>query len=416
MKRFLVALLAVVLAVSLVACGGSNQSQQGNEGSQEGGQETQPTEKQSVEITVWSHLTDQEIEEVQKVADKWSAETGNKAKILADTSDFQAFATAANSGKGPDIMFGLPHDNLGTFYKAGLLDPIPDDLINDSDYVPLSIQAVSFDGKKYAVPLAMESYALFYNTDMIKDPPKTWDEFINAAQQYGFMYDINNFYYSYAFVSGYGGYVFKNNNGAYDINDIGLNNDGAKKGFATISDLVNKYKFMPADIKGDIAKGNFQNKKIGMYISGPWDVPSFEDAGVNFAVTSLPKLENGNDMKPFVGVQAAFVNANSKNKDVAWDLMKYLIKNTPIPLFEIGNRIPVVNSVLNSDEVQSNEIMKGFADSASKGEPMPNIPEVQAMWTPANNNLTLLTSGKLAPDKVADQIVAQMKEGIATMQ
>lgn len=412
MKKFLAVILIAILAVSMAACGGSSQPQQNNESSQN----TQPEKKGGVEITVWSHFGDKEIVPVQEAANKWAAETGNKVKVLTDNSDFQAFATAANSGKGPDIMFGLPHDNLGTFYKAGLLEPVPDDLINDSDYEPLSIQAVSFDGKKYAVPLAMESYALFYNTDMIKEAPKTWDEFISDAQQYGFMYDINNFYYSYAFVGGNGGYVFKNNGGTLDVNDIGLNNEGAKKGFATISDMVNKYKFMPADIKGDIAKGNFQSKKIGMYISGPWDVQSFKDAGINFAVAPLPKLENGNDMKPFMGVQAAFVNANSKNKDAAWDLMKYLIKNTPIPLFEVGNRIPVINSVLNSDEVQSNEIMKGFADSASKGDPMPNIPEVQAMWTPANNNLTLITSGKLAPDKAADQIVAQMKEGIATMQ
>jgi carbohydrate ABC transporter substrate-binding protein, CUT1 family (TC 3.A.1.1.-) len=413
MKRFLAVLLIAVLAVSMAACGGSSQSQQNS------GQDNQSTTvegNKGVELTVWSHLTETEVKKVQEVADKWASETGNKVKVLTDNSDFQAFATAANSGKGPDIMFGLPHDNLGTFYKAGLLEPVPDGVINDSDYVPLAIDAVSYDGKKYAIPLSMESYALFYNTDMIKEAPKTWDEFVNVAQKYGFMYDINNFYFSYAFISGNGGYVFKNNGGSYDVNDIGLNNEGAKKGFAAIYDMVNRYKFMPADIKGDIAKGNFQSKKIGMYISGPWDVQSFKDAGVNFAVTPLPKLENGSDMKPFVGVQAAFVNANSKNKDAAWELMKYLAENTPIPLFETGNRIPVINSVLNSSEVQSNEILKGFADSASKGEPMPNVPEVQAMWTPANNNLTLITSGKLAPDKAADQIVAQMKEGIATMQ
>ena len=410
--------MVAVLAISMIACSsGSDSSSQNNQtNDQESDNNAANGTKKGVEITVWSHLTDAEIAKTQEIANKWATQTGNTVKVLADNSDFQAFATAANSGKGPDIMFGLPHDNLGTFYKAGLLDPVPDAVMNDSDYVPLSITAVSFDGKKYAVPLAMESYALFYNKDKIATPPQTWDEFINAAKQYGFMYDINNFYYSYAIISGYGGYVFKNNNGTYDINDIGLNNEGAKKGFETIYKFVSEYKFMPADIKGDIAKGNFQSKKIGLYISGPWDVQSFKDAGVNFGVAPLPKLDNGSDMKPFVGVQAAFVNANSKNKDVAWDLVKYLAQNTPLPLFETGNRIPVINSVLNSSEVQSNEIMKGFADSAAKGEPMPNIPEVQAMWTPVNNNLTLITSGKLSPDKAADQIVQQIKEGIATMQ
>lgn len=405
-------MMVLLLSAALTGCGGSktNESKTSDNNTAQTQQKKEP-----VELTVWSHLTDPEIAKVQEIANKWAEETGNKVKVLADQSDFQAFSTAAQSGKGPDIMFGLPHDNLGTFQKAGLLAEVPDGVINKDDYVPMSIDAVSYDGKMYAIPISMETYALFYNTDKVQTPPATLDDLIKLGQQVGFQYDINNFYFSFAFIAANGGYVFKNNGGALDPNDIGLNNDGAKKGLALLKDFVKKYNFMPADINGDMAKGNFQSGKIGLYISGPWDVDGFKKANVKFKVAPLPTVD-GKPMPSFAGVQAAFVSANSKHQQEAWDLLKYLAQNTALPLFETGNRIPVLNSVLNNDEVKNNEILNAFAEQAKNAIPMPNIPAMAAVWTPAGNALQLVTSGKVAPDKAADDMVNQIKQGIAAQQ
>lgn len=410
MKTFaLIVMLVLVISTLLVGCGGG---QNNNTSSNSG---TKEQKKESVSLTVWSHLTDPEVAKVQEIANKWASETGNKVKVLADQSDLQAYSTAAQSGKGPDIMFGLPNDNLGTFQKAGLLAEVPDGIINKADYVPMSIDAVSFNGKLYAVPLAMETYALFYNTDKVPTPPATIQDLIDVGKKVGFQYDINNFYYSYAFIAANGGYVFKQTGGKLDPKDIGLNNDGAKKGMAMIKDFVITDKFMPADIKGDMAKGNFQSGKIGLYISGPWDVDGFKKANVHFKVTQMPTLD-GKQIPTFAGVQTAFVSSSSKHQSEAWQLMKYLAANTALPLFETGNRIPVLNSALGNDEVKNNETMNAFAQQAKNAQPMPNIPEVQAVWTPAGNALQLVTSGKASPDKAADDMVNQIKQGIATQQ
>lgn len=366
-------------------------------------------------LVVWSHLTDAEVKEVDKVAQEWAKETGNTVKVQADKSDFTTYLQAANSSKAPDIMFGIPHDNLGSFQKAGLLAEVPDGTIDKSDYVPMSLNAVSYDGKMFGIPLSMETYALFYNTDMLKTAPATMDELIQDAQKVGFNVSLNEAYYSYAFIAANGGYVFKENNGALDKNDIGLGNDGAIKGYQMLQDFVKKYKFMPATIKGDDCKANFQKKKVGLYISGPWDVQGFKDAGVNFAIAPLPTT-NGQPTPSFVGIQAAFVNSKSKNQDAAWDLMKYLVKNTPEPLLSVGNRIPVLNSELSKSDVQSNANMTAFANQAKNGTPMPNIPEMNAVWTPWNSNLTLLSSGKSTPQQVAKNMVDQIKQGIAQSQ
>jgi len=368
------------------------------------------------ELVVWSHLTETEVKALQPIANEWAKKNDYTVKVLTDQSDFQAFSTAAMSGRGPDIMFGLPHDNLGVFWKAKLLEQIPANLINKSDYVAMSLDAVSFDGKLYAIPIAMETYALFYNTSKVKTAPTKMSQFLSVAKKYGFMYDVNNFYFSFAFIAQQGGYVFKNKGGALGPNDIGLANPGAIKGLALLRDFVQSYKFMPKDIKGDIAKGNFQSGKIAFYISGPWDVQGFQDAKVPFAVAPLPKTDDGKPTPSFVGVQAAFVSAKSKNKDAAFKLLQYLAQNSAIKLFEVGHRIPVLNSALNNSKVKADKIMAAFAEQAKNGIPMPNIPEMGAVWTPAGNTLSLITTGKVTPQKGAEDMVKQIKQGIAQQQ
>lgn len=400
--------IAVLIGSLFVGCGKKAQ--------ESANQQNQNQEKKTPKnIIVWSHLTDKEVAEVDKIAQEWAKKTGNTVKVQADKGDFQAYLQAANSSKAPDIMFGIAHDNLGTFQKAQLLAEVPSDVVDRSKYVPMALDAVSYDGKLFGIPLAMETYALFYNTDKLQTPPATMEDLIAAGQKNGFQYDINNFYFTYAFIAANGGYVFKNNGGALDPNDIGLGNEGAVKGYQMLADFVQKYKFMPATLKGDDAKAAFQKGKTALYISGPWDVQGFKDAGVKFAVAPLPKT-NGQPTPSFVGIQAAFVNANSKNQAEAWDLMKYLVENTPMPLLKTGNRIPVLNSELEKDEVKNDSIISAFAEQAKYGTPMPNIPEMAAVWKPAGDNLTLLTAGKSKPDAVAKNIVDQVKQGITQQQ
>jgi arabinogalactan oligomer/maltooligosaccharide transport system substrate-binding protein len=383
---------ALLLTTSLAGCSSSKSAENGPKN-----------------IVIWSHLTQPEVTELNKVAQQWAKKTGNTVKVELDKSSDQTFLQAARSSKGPDIVYGLPHDNLGTFEKAKLLEPVPSGVINPSDYVETSIKAVSFGGKMYAVPMSIETYGLFYNTDKVTTVPTTLDDLIDQAQKVGFQYDINNFYYSYAFLAGDGGYVFEDKgNGNLDPNNVGLGNDGSVKGLQTIQDFVTKYKFMTPDINGDKASAAFKAGKIGFYISGPWDVAGFTTAGVKFAVAPLPGLPS------FVGVQASFVNANSKNKTEDWDLMKYIQENN-LSIIKAGSRIPALNSQLSQPEFKNDKITEAFVEQVKNGQPMPNIAEMSAVWTPAGNNLTLLTAGKLTPEATAKTIHDQVVQGISIM-
>ncbi|KUO96097.1 maltose ABC transporter substrate-binding protein [Ferroacidibacillus organovorans] len=366
-------------------------------------------------ITVFSHLTPQELSVMQKLANAWGKQTGNTVTVVQDNSSFQNFATASRSGKGPDIELGIPHDNLGTFAIEGVMAPVPAGLINTKDYIKPSIQAGTIGGKLYGIPLSSETYGLFYNKKIIKTPPKTWAQFISEAKAHGFAYDINNFYYSYAFIGGMGGYVFGNNHGVANVGQIGLDNAGAIKGLSIIKSFVSQYHFMPASITGDIAKSLFQNGKSAFYISGPWDVSSLLQAHVKFGIAPLPLLPNGRHPVTFEGFQEMIVNARSHNQALDWNLVKYISQHAAAQELAVGDRIPVLVKDVHSKMVSSNPYAYPFAIAAQYGVPMPNVPQMQAVWTPAGNALSFVTKGQESPAVAAHNMVKQILQGESIM-
>lgn len=416
-KKWLAGTLAVLmLSLALAGCGSSSQSPEPqNQGGTQQGSSTNTTPapaKTPVELTVWSHLTSPEVQEVQKVADEWAAKTGNKVTVLEDQTGFQEYAAAATAGQGPDIMYGLPHDNLGPFWKAGLLEPVPDGVIDESNYEKVTLDAVSYEGKKFAVPISYEAVALFYNKALVSQPPTEWADFLAQAQEKGFMYKIKDFYFTYGFIAGNGGYVFKDKgNGNLDPTDVGFASEGGIAGLQLLSDFVNKYNLMPSDVDDNMAKAEFQAGNIAFYLSGSWDVKGFADAGVDFGIAPMPKMPNGQPFTPFVGVQAAFVNADSKHKAEAWDLIKYLQENVPEKLLAVGNRIPAQKSMASA--LQTNPYLAGFAESAKLGTPMPNIPEMASVWTPAASMIELVVMQQATPEQAAQQAVQAINEAVA---
>ncbi len=48
-----------------------------------------------------------------------------------------------------------------------------------------AVEAASFDGKLYGAPFNSNTQLLFYRTDLVPEPPKTWDEMIDEATELG---------------------------------------------------------------------------------------------------------------------------------------------------------------------------------------------------------------------------------------
>lgn len=393
-KRILYLLLACgILCTTLVGCG---------------------KKEDSKKIVIWSNM-EVESDIIKEYGEKWSAETGYAIEVIHETPDVQQFVQATNSSTGPDAIIGIANDQLANYVTAGLAAEVPTELYVDSEYAEAAIQACYVDGKKYAAPLAVETVALFYNTEKVENAPKTWDELVEiASTQGGIAFDATSIYYNLGFVRAFGSYIFAYENGTYDVSDMGLGNAEAVKAYEYILSLSTEYGFLSASISSDIAKSNFQNKETAFYIGGPWDVEGFTTAGTPFAVAPMPTL-NGNAFVTPVGTQVSFVSAKSKNQEMAWDFIMYLSDNGAMDLYEVGDRIPAKLALQEQDVIQSNEISKAFISQISIGEPMPTVSELGQVWTPYSNNMKAMLNGEIDPTVAATNIEKQILEGIELM-
>lgn len=363
------------------------------------------------EIIIWSHFTDPEITQLRVLADKWSKTSGYKVIIHSDKGDNRAYIEASYRNMEPDIEFGVSHDRMEKLHSENLLAKVPDNLIDKNKYIPSALETVSFGNKMYGIPLSIETYGLYYNKNKVKNLPKTWQELISMGQKQGFQYDINNFYLSFPILDANGAYIFKKEDGKYNVKDIGLNNESAIKGYSMIQDMVQKYKLMPENIDSITARNNFKNGKTSFYISGSWDLQELDESGLNYSVVPFPKY-NGKQMMSFVTAQVAYVSPKSEYQSEDWSLIKYLIDNSSEPLFKITGRIPPFKVDYNIKEVKNDEKAKTFVRQSEYGEILPNVTEIQALQN-TNKIMMDLTSGKITPKECGQKIEKDILDFIA---
>lgn len=140
-----------------------------------------------VTLEFWSVFDDSEI--IQPLIMEYQTLYPNvtinyyKKNIATYESDL---VDALAAGRGPDI-FSIHNTWLPK--HLGKLAPAPESLITPSRFSEIFVDAASQDfiddGQVYALPLSVDSLALFYNKDLlnsagIASAPKTWIEF-NAA-------------------------------------------------------------------------------------------------------------------------------------------------------------------------------------------------------------------------------------------
>jgi arabinogalactan oligomer / maltooligosaccharide transport system substrate-binding protein len=383
---------------------------------------SQATPQKGKTITLWDFFISapKERAALNRVAQQWARKTGNRVVNPGDVQDpANKFRLSARTGRGPDII-QLPHDNLGSLAAPNLLAAQPAGFkVSRNLYDKVGLTAVTYRGRLYGLPLARESYFLFYNRSLVRTAPTTWNGLIATAKRlttgdrYGFLWDTGNFYYAYNWIRGFGGYVFRVTSSGYNPRALGINTAGGIRGLRFIQDLVQTHKLTPASTNTDIMEGSFKNGKVAMIIDGPWAVQGFRTAGVNFGVAALPKLPNGKSSAPFVGVQALFVNRYSKNTRQAWDLVRYLSTHLPMPLYNASGRVPVLKSAANNRRVRSNPVTKAVIQASNAGEPMPNIPAMSVVWEPMGDQLSLLVQGKTTPAAAARAAQERIARAIA---
>ncbi|MBY0148415.1 extracellular solute-binding protein [Neobacillus niacini] len=326
------------------------------------------------------------------------------------------------AGTGPDIVT-LPHDQIGQVVTEGLIAELKLDKEVTKKFSQSSIDAQTYDGKVYGLPKSSETPVLIYNKDLMAEAPKTMDELytfskdFTKGENFGFLALWDNFYFAHGIIGGMGGYVFNNNNGTLDPEDIGLNNKGAVEGTEYIQKWYTEGLFPNGIIGengGSAMDGLFTEGKVAAVMNGPWSFQPYKDAGINIGVAALPTLPNGDHVKTFMGVKGWHVSAYSKNQEWAVKFLEFITNDENAKYrFEQTAEVPTNVALLEDSAFTENEGAKAVAEQSQYALPMPNIPEMGQVWDPMAKSLQTVVTGKTEPKAALDSAVEQIKANIA---
>jgi len=363
-------------AVVLAGCAGGG-----------GGNETEAPESAG-SITVWVDADRAGV--LEDAAKDFTADTGVEVKLVQ--KEFgeirDQFVQQVPTGEGPDIAVGA-HDWLGVLVTNGVVAPVE---LGDkaSDFEQVAIDAWSYEGQTYGVPYAIENIGLLRNTDLVAEAPTSYDDMIAkgtaAGTEYVFLVGLDpeasDPYHLYPFQTSFGAPVFGTDaDGAYDPADLQIGNAGGQE-FATwlASQGATGAGVFNTNITGDLARENFVAGKAPFFLTGPWNVPAAEEAGLNIAVDPIPSA-GGQDAQPFAGVQGFFLSSESENRLAANEFLINYIGSEEVQtaLYEVGGRAPALTAAFEA-AVSSDPITAGFGEVGANAVPMPSIPEMGSVW------------------------------------
>lgn len=384
--------------------------------------------EEGAELILWGN-DEEEGEWLKFVGEKFTEEYGipTTFEAVGHTDAPGKLQTDGPAGLGADVFMGA-HDHVGNMDTAGLIyDNYFVEEYNER-FMEGAMAAVSAmsDGEftTFGFPIAIESMALYYNKDLLDEmgfqPAETMEELIDQSKQfmeknpgsYGFMFEPGNFYQTFAFLGGYGGYIFGENN--TDPSDIGLNNEGAIKSGELMKRIQSE--LLPIkveDITGDVINSYFNEGKLLYNFNGPWALKGYLDYGVNLGVKIMPKLENGKVPTTFSGVKALFVNSYSEYPKAATLFAQFATSDDMLlKRYEMTNQLPPSIALLDQQKIKENEFNYAFLEQAQYAIPMPNIPAMQHVWGGMGVAFTAIWNGEADPKEALDKGVQQIKDAI----
>ena len=341
-------------------------------------------------IVIW---TDQDrAAAVTKVANDWAASSGATIKVVTknfgDIRDNLGTVAAADA---PDVITAA-HDWTGQLAANGLVEPIFLSNATKKNFPAYTLNAFSYGTavkKLYGVPAAVENIGLVVNTKLAKVPTtfsqlekealavkKAKHQTFGIAVQQGTGGDA---YHMYPFFSGLGGYIFGTNKaGNLDPSDIGVASPTLLKN-AGLVDKWNKEGLISSKVDGSAAQNAFLKGQTAFWVTGPWNADTLKKSGLSFKVIQVPAIVKPS--VPFLGVQGFMVTkyatshgVDSAAKDLVTNFMAQASAQTQLAA---ANGRPPANTLAKS----SDPVLAQFSAASKGGVPMPNIPQMNSVWS-----------------------------------
>ncbi len=263
---------------------------------------------------------------------------------------------AMATGRGPDIF--MLHNTWLPKYEDKIV-AAPTDLITfrdvQDDFVDVVIDDFTSDGLITALPLSIDTLALYYNKDIfqtlgIPQPPPTWEKFLEDIEKITQRDERGNIVRAGAALG-----TARNINRSTDILSLLMLQSGVKmvsdsKTEATFDDAVilkgerydageralEFYTDFASPLKSAYTWNNrmhysldaFYEGKVAMMFNYSYHIPTIRAKApyLNFGVASMPQIETATNDVNYANYWGLTVSRNSEESQGAWQFITWLAK------------------------------------------------------------------------------------------
>lgn len=406
MRRGIAATAVVAsLALAATACGGSDD---------DGGKASGP-----VTITWWdtSNATNEAPTYKALVKDFEKANPDIKVKYVNVPFD-QAqnkFDTAAGASGAPDVLRAEVGWTPAFAKKSYLLPLDGTDALAEKDKFQASlVKQAQFDGKTYGVPLVTDTLALVYNKALFKkagitEAPTTWAELKADAAKVKDKTGADGYWGSAA---GYYAQPFLFGEGTDTVDATGkkitIGSAEAKKGLTAWQGLFDGKGLHKADATADAyahIQDAFVTGKVASIIQGPWEITNFYKGSAfkdkaNLGIATVPAGSAGKAGAPTGGHNlSVYAGSDKAHQSASLTFVKWMTSAKTQEQIALKNSTLPTRSDAYTAKVTADPGIAGYQKVLTAAQPRPELPEYSSLWTPMDQELPKIATGKEDLDK-----------------
>lgn len=367
-----------------------------------------------VTIQVWHSYRDRGKKAIEAVADAFNiSQSEIKVQLLA--VPFNALNDSLRAkipvGNGPDV-FMFPHDFVGAWAENNIIIPIESHISPEytKQYFKHTVEAFNYmyDEALWALPTSFANIALYYNKNLVKNPPQKMSKIIELAKKFtkpkhgqmgkwGFAYETGNFYFHTMWVQGFGGKIFRK---------IGTSDDGFPiflpllyskpmiRATEYVKNTILSANVCPPNPNSPLISRLFNTGNAMFIISGQW-FRGEVDSRINYGVTQLPIIDSIDKRAvPFLTIEGMFMSACCRDQEASIKVIKYFTSAAMGKMMaKKCKQTPANKGAYKYAVVKDDKISRIFISAAKSSIPMPNSPEMALTWNPATIGLNDILGG-----------------------
>ncbi|WP_316571319.1 ABC transporter substrate-binding protein [Neobacillus sp. YIM B06451] len=304
---------------------------------------------------------------------------------------------------------------------------IEKDGINMDDYFPATVQAGKFGGKQWAMPKYMDAGLLYYRTDIVKDPPKTWDELIAAAKEgqgkegtkFGFVLQANQYeglvVNAIEFIAAYGGQVIDENN------QVVIDSPESIKGLTKMVEVVNSgitpnniLNFTETETETAFIEGQTVLARNWPYMSKSGADKERSKVLDKVGYSVLPSGDKGSAST--LGGYMTMINRYTDEPEAAWEFVKWMTGKEGQLISAIeGGRAPTLKALYDDEKVKEAAPLFGkeeFVNVLHSAVPRPVTPNYQKVSDIMQIEVSKALTKKITPEEAIKNMQQKMEDAL----